>query len=532
MKRISLVIILLSSLIAVSGQNNSSDRALSKDTTSVKKERKGAHYLSVGVGVSPNGFSYKLKGLTSDGSRRMRLNGNAIVGYSYFFNKHWGIGTGVGFAHFRTVGVYKKDFSDDEYVSLGNQTDDDNAAGVPVDYELRVRLGNWKERQTANAIEVPLLVQFQHKFGLKQKFGLYFNVGAKVQIPFGAKYKVLDGNYENDARLNVSGYYPEAGMDLGSPSNPPLAYHGFGSIHNPNEKWAWNNDLKLKVSIAGTAEFGFLFAVARRVDLTLGAYIDYGFNNVIKKTDKPLLEASADYFDGETPDIGKNIQYNGMLTSDRVSKARLVSYGGKIGIRIRLGRVEKTPWEKQQEEALLAKTEDSLFRENQKEYNDAILAAVKDLQKGVNEIRTWKDLVNERLEKPAKEKEVIPEKVQEISEEEHTTLSGHVYFALNSASIRSSQYALLNKKVALLKKYPHLHIQVIGNTCDLGSGKFNSNLGLSRATSVRDYLISKGIDAKRIEVSTRSYNDPLLPNTTEDNRAQNRRCDFEILSNK
>jgi outer membrane protein OmpA-like peptidoglycan-associated protein len=527
MKKLSLIIIFVSSIILVRAQN-----ATSENATEEKKERKGAHYLSVGLGLGPSGFNYDLRRLESiEGSRSLRLGGNALIGYSYFFHKNWGIGTGLGVAHFRTIGKYKGGFSDDEFLSLGHQVDDDMTPGQPKDYELRVRLANWEERQTATYLEIPLLLQFQHKFGMKQKFGLYFNIGAKFQIPLGAKYEVLDGDYDGDPRLNVSGFYgAPANMDLGSPSNPDIiSYHGFGSIHNPNEQLDWNDKMKTKFSIAGTAEFGFLFAVARRVDLSLGAFIDYGFMNVKKGDSKALIEApEASYLGGDPDYVGKDIIYNGMMNSDRIEKAKLFSYGGKIGVRIKLGKIEATPYEKQQEEEQLRREEDSLMRAQQMDYNDAMLKAIKDLQKGMNEILTWKDMVDERLSKPV-EVEVKDELPYGMTQAEYDTLMGHTYFTLNSSTLRSSQYPLIDYKISLMRKYPHLRIQVTGNTCDLGSAVLNGNLGLFRAKAVRDYMISKGIPESRIVITTQSFNNPLLPNTSEENRSLNRRCDYEIL---
>lgn len=530
MKKLSLIIIFVSSVILIKAQDSTSDQI---KATEDKKEQKGSHYLSVGLGLGPSGLNYDLRRFESiEGSRSLRLGGNALIGYSYFFHKNWGVGTGLGVAHFRTIGRYNGGFSNDEFLSLGGQVDDDNTPGQPKDYELRVRLANWEERQTATYLEIPLLLQFQHKFGLKQKFGLYFNVGAKVQIPLGSKYEVLDSDYEGDPRLNVSGFYPApANMDVGAPNWPGVPYHGFGSIHNPNEVLGWNDKTKLKMSVAGTAEFGFLFAVARRVDLSLGAYIDYGFNNVKKGDSKSLIEApEGSYLEGDPDYVGKNIIYNGMINSDKIEKAKLFSYGGKIGVRVKLGKIETTPWEKHQEEEKLRKEEDSLMRAQQMDYNDAMLKAIKDLQKGMNEILTWKDMVDQRLNEPVKAEVVDKSDLPYgMDRAEYDTLMGHTYFTLNSSVVRPSQYPLIDYKVRLMKKYPNMRLQVSGNTCDLGSAVLNGNLGLYRAKAVRDYMISKGIPESRIVITTQSYNNPLLPNTTEENRSMNRRCDYEVL---
>ncbi len=343
MKKIYLRIF-VSSVILIIAQGITPAKA-QNDTLKTNKEQKkvrtGGSYLTIGVGLGPTGLNYNLQGLSSDGTNQQKLGGNAVIGYSYFFNKNWGIGAGLGVSYYRSAGKYKGGFVEDEFLNLGNQTDDDNISGGPTDYELRLRLANWEERQTAYFFEIPVLLQYQTRFGEKEKVGLYVSLGAKFQIPVSAQYKVMDGKYANDKRLNVSGHYSSTGTDIGSPDNPSIEYHSFGSINNPDERLGWNGDLKLKMSIAGTAELGFLFWLSPHVDLTLGAFVDYGFNNVKKGESKSLFVAPEKYLSGDVNYVGKNIEYNGMVNSDRVERANLLSYGGKIGLKIKLGRTNK-----------------------------------------------------------------------------------------------------------------------------------------------------------------------------------------------
>ncbi|MDR2009136.1 MAG: OmpA family protein [Bacteroidales bacterium] len=344
MKKISLIILFVCSVILITAQDATTDK-VQADTLQTNNEQKKIQdkgsYLTIGAGIGPTGLNYTLQGLTSDGTNLIKLGGNAIIGYSYYFNKNWGIGAGLGASYYKSTGKYKGDFVENEFLSLGIQIDDDNISGGPVDYELRVRLANWQERQIAYFFEIPVLLQYQTKFGKKEKIGMYFNLGAKFQIPIKAKYEVIDGKYYNDEKLNVSGYYNSAGMDLGSPNNPSLVYHSFGSIHNPNERLGWNDDINIKMSIAGTAGLGLIFGLSPRVDMMLGAFIDYGFNNVKKGESKPLFIAPEKYLSGNTNYVGKNIEYSGMVNSDKIDKANLFSYGAKIGIRIKLNKSEK-----------------------------------------------------------------------------------------------------------------------------------------------------------------------------------------------
>lgn len=503
-------------------------------------QEKGS-YVTLSGGVGPSGFLYTLDGLGTskeDGFSKRKVGWQATLGYSYFFTKKIGISTGLGVSQYRTIGGYDYALSNGNYLQFEDniQMDDDNEDY----YYLRARLGNWEEFQKVTNIEIPLMVTFQHKFGKYQRHGIYLGLGFKFLIPVKSTYAIQDGKYDDDLRLNMSGYYPglsgesaTTALDLGAPDND--AYdpidHGFGSIKNPSEILTTDNKMSVKFNVAGTVEGGFLFGLSRRVDLNVAAYLDYGFVN-IQKESKELLEAPEQYQPNANGNIGYGVTYNGIVNSKQVDRVNTISYGGKIGIRVKLGKLELPTREQDEEKERLRQEEDSLMRAGQTDFNDAMLKAIKDLQKGMNEILTWKDMVDERLKQP-----VVEEKKDEYpygmtKDEYQTLIDGHTYFTLNSAELRTSQHSLLDRKVELMKKYPQMRIQVAGNTCDLGSAVLNGNLGLFRAKAVRDYMISKGVSESRIVITTQSYNMPLVPNTSEENRSQNRRCDYEILSSR
>lgn len=503
-------------------------------------QEKGS-YITLSGGVGPSGFLYVLDGLGTskkDGFSKRKIGWQGTLGYSYFFTQKVGISTGIGVSQYRTMGGYDCELSNEKFLQFENiQMDDDNGEN----YYLRARLGNWKELQKMTTIEIPLMVTFQQKFGKYQSHGIYLGLGFKFQIPVKSTYTVQDGKNSDDLRLNVSGYYPglsggsvAAALDLGAPDNKshdPVD-HGFGSIHNPSKILNSDNKMSVKFNVAGTVEGGFLFGLSRRVDLNVAAYLDYGFVN-IQKESKDLMEVPDQYQPNANGNIGYGVTYNGIVNSKQVDRINTISYGGKIGIRVKLGNLEVPTRDQDDEKERLRREEDSLMRASQMDFNDAMLRAIKDLQKGVGNILTWKDMVDDRLKQPVvddKNKDKYP---YGMSKDEYQILTGeHTYFTLNSAELRSSQKSLLDRKIEIMKKYPEACIQVAGNTCDLGTAILNGNLGLFRAKAVRDYMISKGVLDSRILITTQSYNMPLVPNTSEENRSQNRRCDYEILPAK
>ena len=71
-------------------------------------------------------------------------------------------------------------------------------------------------------------------------------------------------------------------------------------------------------------------------------------------------------------------------------------------------------------------------------------------------------------------------------------------------------------------------IDVIGHTDSVGSAGYNQRLSVRRATAVRDYLVSEGIDSAIVDVSGMGEADPLASNETDAGRAQNRRVEIHV----
>ncbi|MEZ4704037.1 MAG: OmpA family protein [Bdellovibrionota bacterium] len=73
---------------------------------------------------------------------------------------------------------------------------------------------------------------------------------------------------------------------------------------------------------------------------------------------------------------------------------------------------------------------------------------------------------------------------------------------------------------------------VEGHTDSVGPEKYNQQLSESRALSVKNYLIQKGIQANRIQIKGYGESKPRASNNTEDGRALNRRIEFNIWNLK
>ncbi|MCX6135606.1 MAG: OmpA family protein, partial [Ignavibacteriales bacterium] len=107
-------------------------------------------------------------------------------------------------------------------------------------------------------------------------------------------------------------------------------------------------------------------------------------------------------------------------------------------------------------------------------------------------------------------------------------------FASGSADLKATSLATLDQLAEALKKMTN-DVRVEGHTDNvpIATGAFPSNwhLSVGRAVNVGYYLIGKhGIKADKVSVVGYSEYRPLAPNTSDENRARNRRVDIVIVA--
>lgn len=114
--------------------------------------------------------------------------------------------------------------------------------------------------------------------------------------------------------------------------------------------------------------------------------------------------------------------------------------------------------------------------------------------------------------------------------EVRNTLAAMIHFDFDKSNIRPDDAGMLDQKVAILNANPDLHIRISGHCDERGSDEYNLALGNRRSTAAKNYLVSHGIDASRIETASYGEERPVAMGHDEDSWAQNRRDEFEILS--
>ncbi|MDR0971559.1 MAG: OmpA family protein [Bacteroidales bacterium] len=107
----------------------------------------------------------------------------------------------------------------------------------------------------------------------------------------------------------------------------------------------------------------------------------------------------------------------------------------------------------------------------------------------------------------------------------------NIFFQTNKADLLETSIAELNTLLKLLEENPSISIEISGHTDNTGDKQYNMSLSLKRATSVKNFLEEKGINPNRLKAVGFGDEKPLNNNTTEEEKAQNRRTEFRIISN-
>jgi len=113
------------------------------------------------------------------------------------------------------------------------------------------------------------------------------------------------------------------------------------------------------------------------------------------------------------------------------------------------------------------------------------------------------------------------------------TLSGNVLFPTNESSLLPGAVVKLNDVAdALIKGNPDATITVEGHTDSQGQAKYNSDLALKRAESVKAQLVARGVAADRVKTVGVGADRPIADNKTAEGRANNRRVEIIVEPGK
>ncbi|MDX9751448.1 MAG: OmpA family protein [Flavobacteriales bacterium] len=103
-----------------------------------------------------------------------------------------------------------------------------------------------------------------------------------------------------------------------------------------------------------------------------------------------------------------------------------------------------------------------------------------------------------------------------------------IQFETGSAKIRRNSFSILDDVVKVMQENPAYNLDIHGHTDNTGNADKNLQLSKDRAGSVRDYLVSKGVNANRLRSEGFGITQPVADNKTSAGRAKNRRVEFKV----
>ena len=102
----------------------------------------------------------------------------------------------------------------------------------------------------------------------------------------------------------------------------------------------------------------------------------------------------------------------------------------------------------------------------------------------------------------------------------------NIEFATAKADITPKSEKILGYALRALQTAQGMELKIVGHTDNVGDHDMNMKLSADRANSVKQWLVNKGISADRLKTEGKGPDEPLLPNTTDENKQKNRRVEF------
>jgi len=122
-------------------------------------------------------------------------------------------------------------------------------------------------------------------------------------------------------------------------------------------------------------------------------------------------------------------------------------------------------------------------------------------------------------------------KVESVDQGVKITLD-NIQFEPDSDVITAAERQKLNRIADILKQYPGRDLAVIGHAARWGTEKAQMELSISRAKSVANYLLQRGVrDATQMTTIGKGATEPVADNSTEAGRIKNRRVEIILLEN-
>ncbi len=121
-----------------------------------------------------------------------------------------------------------------------------------------------------------------------------------------------------------------------------------------------------------------------------------------------------------------------------------------------------------------------------------------------------------------------PEVKEAVKQLFNKALNG-IEFQSGKATIKKTSFGILDDIVKVMNENPSYKLSIKGHTDNAGKADKNQKLSEDRANAVKDYMVKKGVDEKRMTAQGFGQDKPVASNSTKAGKAKNRRVEFEVV---
>jgi hypothetical protein len=226
------------------------------------------------------------------------IGGALKVGYIYSLTDHIGIGSGVEFAQYKqTV------FLTQPTAALTNFEVDRTGSA----FAYTITTSNYKEKQTLQALQIPLFVQYKKNINTGVDFN--FRAGVKYFLPLSYKIKSTAGSVKG------VGYYPDLNLTVDY-----LPEYGFGS----QSDYSKSGEYDTKGILMSTFELGFTFQMGDKSALYAAMFLDSSYGTILNQKQN---ESYISY----NPSSSTDRNANGLYSTDKEATIKPVAFGLTLG---------------------------------------------------------------------------------------------------------------------------------------------------------------------------------------------------------
>lgn len=145
-------------------------------------------------------------------------------------------------------------------------------------------------------------------------------------------------------------------------------------------------------------------------------------------------------------------------------------------------------------------------------------------------VETAPPVVEEKVEVVKTEPVVTSSIAPGSLEDFRVNVGERVYFDLDQYSLDSDDQDILKRQAAWLASYPNVRILIAGNADERGTREYNLALGERRANAVKEYLVSLGVSASRVDTVSYGKERPVAAGSNDQSWALNRNGWTQIVS--